>query len=110
MWHLSGVLDPEGGAVLSTALTALRHTDHSSGDLRTATQRDADALTALARGALDHGDLPRSYQARPHLLITLRSWRSGSIGPIRVSPATCGCIGSGRTANHALPARAATTP
>ena len=68
-WHLRGDLDPLSGATLRTALDAIRRTDHSAGDLRSPGQRDADALTALGRQALDHAGLPAVYGARPHLIV-----------------------------------------
>jgi len=69
-WHLRGDLDPLSGATLRTALDAIRRTDHHAGDLRSPGQRDADALTALGRQALDHTGLPVVYGARPHLLVS----------------------------------------
>ena len=70
MWQLSGLLDPDNGEILSVALTALRRTDQHTGDQRTPSQRDADALIQLARTCLHNGALPRAYRVRPHLLIT----------------------------------------
>ena len=70
MWQLSGLLDPDNGELLSVALTALRRTDQHTGDQRTPSQRDADALIHLARTALDSGALPTAHRVRPHLLIS----------------------------------------
>ena len=70
MWHLTGLLDPDNGELLSVALTALRRTDQHTGDQRTPSQRDADALIHLARTALDSGTLPSAHRVRPHLLIS----------------------------------------
>ena len=70
MWQLSGLLDPDSGELLSVALTALRRTDQHTGDQRTPSQRDADALVQLARTCLDSGALPSAYRVRPHLLVT----------------------------------------
>ena len=70
MWQLSGLLDPDSGEIVSVALTALRRTDQHTGDQRTPSQRDADALIQLAQACLDSGALPRAYRVRPHLLIT----------------------------------------
>jgi len=54
---LDGVLDPEGGAVLLSALTPLAG-PAGPADTRTAPQRRADALVELCRRRLDAGDLP----------------------------------------------------
>lgn len=69
VWHLSGLLDPEAGALLQTAISAQRRTDHSDGDTRTPAQRDADALVHLARLACERGELPSAHRVRPHLLV-----------------------------------------
>ena len=70
MWQLTGLLDPDNGELLSVALTALRRTDQHTGDQRTPSQRDADALIQLTRTALDSAALPRAYRVRPYLLIS----------------------------------------
>lgn len=69
MWHANGLLDPESGQLLRTALDAQRHTDHTASDTRSPAQRDADALVHLARLALDRGELPATHRVRPHLLV-----------------------------------------
>ncbi len=69
MWHLSGLLDPESGTLLQTAITSQRRTDHTDGDTRTPAQRDADALVHLARLACERGELPSTHRVRPHLLV-----------------------------------------
>jgi hypothetical protein len=68
LFHLDGVLDAEGGAILQTAMNAL--SKPTSADDRSAKQRRADALVEIARQALDRGDLPRIGGQRPHLTIT----------------------------------------
>ncbi len=68
-WHLHGLLDSENGELLHTAMVAQRRTDHTADDTRTPGQRDADALTHLARLALDRGELAATHRLRPHLLI-----------------------------------------
>ena len=57
-----GDLDPLSGATLRAALDVIRRTDHSAGDLRSPGQRDADALVALGRQALDHADPARGVR------------------------------------------------
>ena len=66
---IDGRLDPEGGAMLQTALSALMHP--VSGDTRRAEQRRADALVELCRRQLDSGALPQTGRQKPHLSITV---------------------------------------
>ena len=68
MFYLEGMLHAEGGVTLQTALDALMR-PVAPDDNRTATQRRADALTELARMALDGGALPGSHGQKPHLVI-----------------------------------------
>ncbi len=70
VFHVDGILDAEGGAILRTALNALM--PRESGEQRPAPQRRADALVELARQRLDQGDLPDVGGQRPHLTITAR--------------------------------------
>lgn len=67
-------LDGVAGAVVTTALDALTRPDPADTPdelRRTPTQRRADALTALARQALDRGDLPVVRTVRPHVTVTV---------------------------------------
>jgi hypothetical protein len=68
VFHVDGLLDAEGGALLRTALDALD--DRVPGDDRTAWQRRADALVELARRQLQSGSLPSVAGERPHLTVT----------------------------------------
>jgi len=65
---LDGVLDPEGGAVLLSALAPLA-VPAGPDDGRTARQRRADGLVELCRRHLDRGDLPETGGERPHLTV-----------------------------------------
>jgi hypothetical protein len=67
-FHVVGLLDHEGGALLRTALESLN--DRVPGDPRTAWQRRADALVELARRQLQSGALPSVAGERPHLTVT----------------------------------------
>jgi hypothetical protein len=67
---ISGVLDPEGGEVLLTALAALSSRCGPE-DHRSAGQRRADALVELCRRQLDHGELPTLGGERPHLSVLI---------------------------------------
>ncbi len=72
MLHLNGVLDPEGGAPVKTAIEAIVTADFRAAlddpnrasdpdrDMRSIPQRQADALVLIARHVLgcDHNDLP----------------------------------------------------
>jgi uncharacterized protein DUF222 len=70
MLLLRGLLDPEAGAALRSALDALM-TAPAVDDFRTAPQRRADALAELARQSLNHGQLPTVGGIRPHLGILI---------------------------------------
>ncbi len=74
MVHVQGELDPEGGEALLTALQAMIDADlRAAGglDLRTPTQRRADALHELARRYLDSPDRPAVAGERPHITLTV---------------------------------------
>jgi hypothetical protein len=73
--HLRGELDPVGGEYLHTALAALMNGDRPAGDQRGHAERQADALVALARGALDGGNLPDVRGERPHVRVTI-DWQA----------------------------------
>ena len=70
MFALRGRLDLEGGASLLTALVALMKPPPPT-DLRTPTQRRADALVELARLASTSGGLPTVGGVRPSLGILI---------------------------------------
>jgi uncharacterized protein DUF222 len=65
---IDGTLDPEAGQLLLAALDPLTR-PHSAQDTRSGSQRRADALTELARRALEGGQLPRSGGVRPQLAV-----------------------------------------
>jgi len=69
MVFVKGMLDPEGGAALRTALEPLAR-KAGKDDERSRDQRVADALVGLARRALDSGELPVRDGHRPHLQVT----------------------------------------
>ena len=64
---LQGTLDPEGGALLRSALEPLSRKE-SAGDYRDVAQRRADALVELCSHALDAGIAGGSR--RPHIAVT----------------------------------------
>jgi len=69
MYHLSGVIDPEGGAALKSAVDALAKR-LGQDDGRTPKQRRADALTEIVYHAMDEGKLPRRNGVRPHITVS----------------------------------------
>ncbi|HXM54671.1 MAG TPA: DUF222 domain-containing protein [Candidatus Dormibacteraeota bacterium] len=69
LYFIDGVLDPETGAMLQTALNSLM-LPSSPDDRRTAPQRRHDALGDLLRLQLDRGELPVVGGQRPHLILT----------------------------------------
>jgi len=78
MYPVRGRLDPEAGALLTAALSPLAAPQpgpDGSPDLRTAEQRNHDALTDLARralaGGLPGGDLPIRHGLPATLLLTV---------------------------------------
>jgi len=66
--RLEARLDAVGGATVRAALEPLARPSRAD-DPRSGGQRLADALVALADMALDHGDLPQTAVARPHVLL-----------------------------------------
>ena len=68
MVAVSGLLTPEGGELLMTALTPLSG-PADPGDTRTPGQRRADALIDLCDRGLDHAGLPTVSGERPHLTV-----------------------------------------
>jgi hypothetical protein len=94
MVPVQGALDPEGGEVLLTALQARVDADlRASGgmDLRTPTQRRADALVDLARFYLDSSKRPTLAGERPHITVTvdLHALRDAGANGARPSPGRC---------------------
>jgi Domain of unknown function (DUF222) len=67
---VTGLLDPEAGQILQAALEPLAR-PASAEDARNADQRTADALTELARRALEGGGLAKAGGVRPQLLVTV---------------------------------------
>jgi hypothetical protein len=68
-FRLEAELDPEGGALLKTAISAMVGRRRAKGDERTGEQRRADAVVDMARYRLDAGDLPTRGGQRPHLSV-----------------------------------------
>ena len=66
--HVQGLLDPEAGELLLTALAPLSGRDGLE-DPRSPGQRRADALVELCRTALSTGAVPELGGERPHLTV-----------------------------------------
>jgi hypothetical protein len=70
MVAIDGLLDAEAGETLLTALEPLARPSTAE-DARSAAQRNADALTELARRQLEGGRLPQSGGVRPQVTVTI---------------------------------------
>jgi len=86
VFHVSGLLDAEGGALVRTAIDALDAP--VPGDARAVWQRRADALVELAKRQLQSGGLPSVAGERPHVTVTtteatLRGERGCPAGEMR---------------------------
>jgi hypothetical protein len=83
MVALNGLLEAEAGQILLAALEPLARPSAAE-DTRSGGQRQADALTELARRALEGGRLPLTGGVRPQLLVTVDLGsllgRSGALG------------------------------
>jgi hypothetical protein len=69
MYCLDGILDPEAGAALRTALDSLAKR-LGPDDERSHKQRMADSLSELVHHAMDEGRLPRRNGVKPHVNVT----------------------------------------
>lgn len=69
MLWIRGVLDPEGGNIVRTALEPLAHRN-GQGDDRKHDRRLADGLVEMASRTLNSGSLPIRAGQRPHLQVT----------------------------------------
>jgi Domain of unknown function (DUF222)/HNH endonuclease len=84
--EVTGLLDPEGGAVLRTALDPLAR-PLGRDDLRSREHRYADALVELCAHRLDAGQVPATASQRSHLQVTttvatLRDLRGAPAGEL----------------------------
>src|ERR671910_152563 len=70
MVALDGLLEPEAGQLLISALEPLARPADAQ-DARSGSQRNADALTELARRHLEGGRLPQAGGVRPQLTVTV---------------------------------------
>ena len=70
MVAVNGLLEPEAGQTVMAALESLARPADAD-DPRKGGQRTADALTELARRALEGGRLPQAGGVRPQLLVTV---------------------------------------
>ena len=68
MVALDGLLDPEAGQILLSALEPLAR-PATANDVRSGGQRQADALCELARRSLEAGRLPQTGGVRPQLTV-----------------------------------------
>ena len=90
MVAVDGLLEPEAGQTVLAALEPLARPADAN-DTRSGSQRTADALTELARRALEGGRLPQTGGVRPQLPVTVdldsllgqpqAAWAGRSAGP-----------------------------
>ena len=103
MYHLSGVMDPEGGSALKSAVDSLAKR-LGGDDIRTPRQRRADALTELTYHAMEAGSMPKRHGVRPHITVTTTlEGLKGELGAA-ASELQPGMLVSSKTVLH-LPAR-----
>jgi hypothetical protein len=69
MHAIDGILDPECGAAVKTALDSLAKR-RGPEDNRTHSQRMHDALAEMTHHAMDEGKLPRRNGVKPHVTVT----------------------------------------
>jgi hypothetical protein len=69
--ELTGHLDAASFAIVDAALNAAATPDVDGEPSRTAAQRRADALVAMARFCLDHADVPATARRRSHLNVVV---------------------------------------
>jgi hypothetical protein len=69
--ELTGRLDPGGFELVDTALAAATTDDTDGEPARTAAERRADALVAVARFFLDHADSATTRRRRPHVHVVV---------------------------------------
>jgi Domain of unknown function (DUF222) len=79
MVAIEGLLEPEAGQIVLAGLEPLARPTNAE-DTRTGGQRRADALTELARRALEAGRLPKTGGVRPQLLVTVDDRAEGDHG------------------------------
>lgn len=92
MVRVEGELDPEGGEAVLTALQAIVDADLRAGtgtDLRTPTQRRADALCELAHRYLRSPERPAVSGERPHVTLTVSIETLRGAKTPRVVPGRC---------------------
>ncbi|MGQ0847745.1 MAG: DUF222 domain-containing protein [Actinomycetota bacterium] len=100
MWRVDGFLDPLAGELLSTALQTATPAP-MEGDTRTAAQRRADALTDLARQALDDGTPTTQGREKPHLLVLVDVERLHRT-PLTTDPSSLPTVGLAESVGGAV--------
>jgi Domain of unknown function (DUF222) len=113
MVAVNGMLEAEAGHIVLAALEPLARPS-DAGDTRSSDQRNADALTELARRSLEGGQLPRVGGVRPQLLVTTDIYslagRPGGLGGALgwaepLEPAACRRLACDATVTRVLVTR-----
>jgi Domain of unknown function (DUF222)/HNH endonuclease len=118
MVAVDGLLEAEAGQTLMSALEPLARPPSAS-DARSGGQRRADALTELARRALEGGRLPKTGGVRPQLTVTVEldsllgrpgavGGQIGWVGPL--APEGCRRLACDGAVTRVLVTRQATGP
>ncbi|HEU0130418.1 MAG TPA: DUF222 domain-containing protein [Mycobacteriales bacterium] len=90
MRNVAGLLDPEGGAVLESAIDALVAAN-APDDARTRDQQRADALVDLVNLATSHGLLPVAGGHRPEVVV--HASPAAATGAVEAPPAEVAEVG-----------------
>ena len=97
--HVQGLLDPEAGELLLTALAPLSGRDGPE-DPRSPGQRRADALVELCRTALSGGAVPELGGERPHLTVIVPAATLDRRAGARAADTGWGAVLPGETARR----------
>jgi len=82
-WRLDGSFDAEAGAIVAAAV-GLATSPDAQGELRSAPERRADALTDICRHYLDHRGASPQGRRRPHLNVVVDYQELTAGGPGQV--------------------------
>ena len=87
MLALDGRCDPLTGEIITTALTAQMARDFQASDERSTAQRRMDALGAICRSALEHGEVGESHGIRRQVSVVVNLDELDDISPAAIAAA-----------------------